>query len=299
MANRAKRTNPILFIILGTLILLALAGAIIYAAGYRYINTDGEKFTGFVYDGQPVRGSVSYSDGTKGDFRKDKTSAFGTVTYSTGDVYEGTFNGVMRHGKGKITYKASGDVYEGDFVNDKRTGNAVITYASGDVYEGQVKDGRMDGKGKYTFADGSWYSGEFTDNMKNGVGEYHWSDGSYYYGAYKNDKRHGSEVVTVELTDGMMYTGKNKLVFACGDEYVGDFLDDARTGNGTYTWANGEKYEGAFVNGVLEGTGTYSFSGGSVYTGLFSNGTIVDTDAVATDVQTPEAQGNNNEQTQQ
>ena len=121
--------------------------------------------------------------------------------------------------------------------------------------------------------------------MKNGTGEYHWSDGSYYFGSYKNDKRHGSEIVTVSLSDGMMYTGKNKLVFACGDVYEGDFLNDARTGNGTYTWANGEKYAGSFVNGILEGTGTYYFLGGAVYTGAFSNGSIVDNDATATTIQ--------------
>lgn len=282
MTVKTKRTNPLLFVILGTLILLAIAGLIMYAIGYRYIKTDEVKFKGFVYDDQPVSGTVSYSDGTKGKFKKDKTSANGTITYTTGDVYEGTFNGVMRNGKGKITYKSSGDVYEGDFVNDLRTGTAVITFGNGDVYEGEVLNGQMHGNGKYTFADGAWYRGEFSENMKNGVGEYHWSDGSYYFGSYKDDKRHGSDVVTVPLTDGMMYTGKNKLVFAFGDEYVGDFLDDARTGNGTYTWANGEKYTGSFVNGVLEGIGTYNFSGGAVYTGAFSNGTIVDTEATAT-----------------
>jgi len=288
MSTTKKHTNPILYIVLCTLILLALAGTVLYITGFRYIRTDSVKFMGFVYDGQPYKGSVSYSDGIKGDFKKDKTSAFGTVTYSTGDVYEGAFDGVMRHGKGKITHKASGDIYEGDFVNDSLSGNAVITYANGAKYEGEVKDGKLHGKGKYTAADGSWYSGEFTENKKNGVGEYHWSDGSYYYGAYKNDKRHGSDVITVSLSDGMMYTGKNKLVFACGDEYVGDFLDDARTGNGTYTWANGEKYEGSFINGVLDGTGSYTFPSGSVYTGLFSNGTIVDTDAATSTIQAPE-----------
>lgn len=292
--SRRSRTNPFLYIILVTLIILALIGTVIYSLGYRYISTDTVKFSGWTTNGQPTKGSVSYSDGTKGKLTIEKNSNQGKIVYSTGDVYEGTFDGIKRDGTGTITYKSSGDVYTGDFTDDLRTGHALITYANGDTYDGEVADGRMNGKGKYTFSDGSWYYGDFSDNMKNGLGEYHWNDGSYYYGSYVNDMRQGSETITVSLSDGMLYTGKCKQVFANGDEYVGDFVSDARTGKGIYTWANGEKYEGDFVNGVLEGTGTYYFSGGNTYTGMFTDGTIVEASENTQNVQGSDNSDTNN-----
>lgn len=276
MTNKKTTTNPLIYILIGTLVLLAIAGLIIYSTGYRYISAENVKFTGWVYEGQPFAGKVSYADGTKGDFSKEKTSSIGKIIYSTGDIYEGEIKGIMRHGNGKITYKATGNVYEGQFENDLRTGTALITYSNGDKYEGQVFNGKFNGLGKYTFADGSWYYGEFYENMKDGVGEFHWADGSYYYGSYANDKRNGKENVTITLFDGSIYSGKPKMVFSNGDTYTGDFQDDERTGNGIYTWSNNEKYEGQFVNGVLHGQGTYYYSESSSYTGQFSNGIAVE-----------------------
>jgi hypothetical protein len=37
--------------------------------------------------------------------------------------------------------------------------------------------------------------------------------------------------------------GKGIFVYANGNKYIGDFLDDAKDGTGTLTCPNGEKYE--------------------------------------------------------
>ena len=56
--RRRNRTNPFALIILVALVIIAAAGLIMYGAGYRYINTKGVKFSGFVKDGIPVSGEI-------------------------------------------------------------------------------------------------------------------------------------------------------------------------------------------------------------------------------------------------
>ncbi|MBP3579844.1 MAG: hypothetical protein J6K12_01210, partial [Clostridia bacterium] len=131
--NSKSKANPILVILVVTLVLLAICGVILYAAGFRYISDDNVKFIGKVRDGVPYSGSITYKNGTKGKLVTDKETGNARIEYSTGDVYTGDLDGVVRHGKGTITY-VTGAKYEGDFVNNERTGAAVIQYASGDIY---------------------------------------------------------------------------------------------------------------------------------------------------------------------
>jgi hypothetical protein len=37
--------------------------------------------------------------------------------------------------------------------------------------------------------------------------------------------------------------GKGKMDFGNGDKYTGDWVDDARTGQGIYIFVNGDRYE--------------------------------------------------------
>lgn len=283
--RRKRRTaNPLAFVLLTALVIIAIAGLILYVSGYRYIHTGGVKFSGFVKDGQPVSGTVRYADGISGKLTKAQDSSLGTIVYNTGDVYEGEIQGILREGKGTITYKQNGAVYTGDFKEDKLTGYGEYAAPDGTSYTGEVVDGAKSGIGKYVYPDGSYYYGEWSGNKRNGVGEEHYADGSYYYGSYVDDKRSGSAEVVVPLENGAVYTGKNKFVFANGDEYIGDFLNDFRTGEGKYVWATGQSYVGAFVSDVMQGMGTYDFGNGKQpYTGLFVNGQIAEEGAVLPD----------------
>ena len=47
--------------------------------------------------------------------------------------------------------------------------------------------------------------------------------------------------------DGKMH-GKGRRIYANGDKYIGDWVDDKRTGNGVYTWGDGELHEGLCAN---------------------------------------------------
>lgn len=283
-----KRVHPFVLVLAVALAVVALAGVVVYSLGYRYISVDGMKFSGRVKNGQPVSGTVKYPDGLTGELTKEIDSPNGKIVYSTGDVYEGELKGVARHGKGTITYKEDGAVYTGDFSEDQLTGEGTYSNPEGISYTGSVVDGKPNGRGKYVFADGSFYYGDWVDGKRNGTGEEHYADGSYYYGAFTDDRRNGQSDVTVTLENGMVYTGKNKYVYASGDTYVGDYLNGKRNGNGTYTWVSGQSYTGEFAGDTMEGNGTYDFGGGKApYTGVFAGGQIAESGAQ--DVNAPQA----------
>lgn len=275
--DTSAKSRPLLIIIIITLVLVAIAGAVIYSLGYRYIKTDYAKFSGLTKNGAPYEGSIRYIDGTKGTLTFDKKLASPVIKYQSGDIYTGDLLGIERHGKGKITY-TSGDIYEGDFVHDERTGSALVTFADSSSYDGSVVNAKPHGTGKYTFSDGSYYYGEFNLGAKHGVGEYRMADGSYYRGTFVNDLKDGTEICNVPLADGKIYTGECMMYFAdTGSTYVGDFKEDKRTGKGKYSFSSGEFYEGEFVNGLFDGLGTYHFASDNVspYTGMFKDGKIV------------------------
>ena len=55
-------------------------------------------------------------------------------------------------------------------------------------------------------------------------------------------------------------------------EYVGEYKDGKRHGQGTYTWSNGEKYKGEWKNGKEHGQGTFTFPDGGKYVGEYNDG---------------------------
>ncbi len=271
--TRKNRVNPLAAVLLVALVIIAVVGLILLAVGYRYINTDGVKYTGFVKNGLPVNGTVKYADDLSGKLSVDNKTGVYTITYSNGDVYTGGLKGILRHGKGIVKIKDTDEVYAGDFLDDRLTGEATVTGPDGRKYEGGMLDGKKNGTGKLTMPDGSYYYGEFKDDMRNGYGEQHNADGSSYYGSFVADKRQGTEEISFVLLDGTRYNGKCRMVFANGDEYVGDYFNDKRNGKGKYIWANGATYEGDFAGGVPHGIGTYTASAGSTpYTGEFADG---------------------------
>ena len=56
------------------------------------------------------------------------------MVYANGEIYEGAFNGDIRHGKGKMT-SVKGDVYEGTFESGLKNGMGILRHVNGDVYE--------------------------------------------------------------------------------------------------------------------------------------------------------------------
>ena len=252
-------------ILLFTLILalLCVVGvfAMFYLSGLRYIKINTEiggyvKFFGTVdAENAPYRGDLYYSDGStaKVDMLNHR------VTFSGGDVYEGSLNYALRmDGEGVLRY-ATGDVYSGTFKDGVISGEGTFAYVNGDKYVGTFTDGKKEGEGVYTWFDGSAYDGHFSADQKNGFGTYRWSDGSYYTGTYVNDLKEGT----------------GTYHYANGDLYSGTFSKDARSGQGTYTWANGDEYVGNFTDNEMNGHGTYRFASGRTFDGTFKDGALV------------------------
>ena len=61
--NRKNRVNPLLLVLLTALVIIAVAGIVLFSVGYRYINMSGIRYTGFVKNGQPENGTIKYTDG--------------------------------------------------------------------------------------------------------------------------------------------------------------------------------------------------------------------------------------------
>ena len=60
---------------------------------------------------------------------------------------------------------------------------------------------------------------------------------------------------------------KKTLTFSNGDQYVGEFKDGKRHGQGTYTYVSGATYVGEFKNGRKHGKGTMTYAYGDQYVG--------------------------------
>lgn len=102
-----------------------------------------------------------------GKIFSQKPKGFGIGFFEGGGYYIGSWEGNMRHGKGKHCY-ANGDIYEGDFINDKRNGYGTYHYASGEVYRGEWKNDLMHGKGVIILQDkkrieGIWQEGKLSN----------------------------------------------------------------------------------------------------------------------------------------
>lgn len=101
-------------------------------------------------------------------------------------------------------------------------------------------------------------------NCEDGYGVYLYSTGERYEGYWSNGEKNGFGALTQPS----------------GDTYVGQFLDDAYNGNGTYIWAaDGTKYIGHWEDGNFQGIGTYIQSNGTVQRGIFQDDEMLDDDS--------------------
>ncbi|NLM57405.1 MAG: hypothetical protein GX192_08195, partial [Clostridiales bacterium] len=138
MKSHVRKRSPLRVLFIIFIIALIMAGLLfagLYIYGIRYLRypvdstSDGNtvyiKFIGLVDDeGNPYRGKIIYTNGLTADVNLET----GKITYSNGDVYEGSLKRLEKDGKGKLTY-ANGDVYEGDFVSGELTGVGKYTYS--------------------------------------------------------------------------------------------------------------------------------------------------------------------------
>ena len=129
---------------------------------------DGIVFEGVVRNREPLRGTLTFSDGAyTGTFEKGEFHGQGVFTYVNGIVYKGGYLKGKRHGFGVLKY-ANGDEYCGEFVQDLPQGKGVYKTWNGDKFEGENSNKVPVGKGVKTFSDGiiergTWEKGLLID----------------------------------------------------------------------------------------------------------------------------------------
>ena len=113
---------------------------------------------------------------TKGMFRNGLPNGNVTVSWNTGDLYQGEAVNDTKQGFGMHNF-SNGDVNIGEFVEDNKHGNGTFTWVDGDVYQGEFEHDWRTGIGMYNFSDGNVYNGELFQGQMQGVGTFYWNDG--------------------------------------------------------------------------------------------------------------------------
>jgi hypothetical protein len=173
----------------------------------------------------------------KGKWWKGEFSGFGTLTYGSGEIFQGGFLDNRLHGLGTIRY-TDGSVFDGAFQLDAILGKGRMIYPDGSVYwgflapttappSGTDSNNRTPtdrpfpglaphGRGKLTFADGrTIYDGEFSNGRMEGHGKLTSGDGSWYLGEFSDGEKNG---LGLEVrADGTIY---HEGVFCGGRKVV-------------------------------------------------------------------------------
>jgi hypothetical protein len=130
----------------------------------KWINTDRADCQ--TWDPYPQRNeTVTWT----GDCRSGKAEGKGTLTWHYTDPARGelteTTTGTLAGGKlnGQTTMSfSSGNRYEGMVRDGLKNGHGVFTWADG-RYEGEYKEDKEHGQGTYTDADGQQYTGQWVE----------------------------------------------------------------------------------------------------------------------------------------
>jgi len=160
--------------------------------------------------------------------------------------YEGDFIGGLKVGLGNMTIAKKGNLYLGSFPKGVQPAGAR--------YEGPFVKNKMSGNCKFYFKNGDLYEGEIVDGKLTGKGSRSYRSERFSLGS--------------SLGNG---------------DYIGDFIEGERTGNGTWSFwwfdkTNGvwkettSRYEGQFLNGLFHGQGKYYYLGELFYEAEYVNG---------------------------
>ncbi|KAH7827310.1 putative Kinase superfamily protein [Monocercomonoides exilis] len=140
---------------------------------------------------------------------------------------------------------SDGQEHCGQWENNLFDGHGTLVLEDGTCFEGDFIQGKISGKGQLKLNDDQGiFEGEFIDGKFHGMGNYR--------------KRCLNKTVIEEylgeFVDGKR-CGEGHLVRTDGWEYSGTWYNDMFHGNGTLTHPSGLKYQGLFKNGKFEGKG--------------------------------------------
>ena len=229
----------------------------------------------------------------------DAQLEFKTYTYSsTGAVYEGTFKGTKRHGKGHWRHP-NGEIFEGEYSENKQNGKGVYVFGkTGKQYIGYWATGQMHGVGCYYFAadKSTFYLGQYAEDKKHGSGFYVYDNGvmtvqSWNAGELVNEVealpvdriecakqlydlvQDVRSVAPKELGEMPPKLETKSFQFPSGATYCGQFFGTKKHGQGNWTHPDGDSYEGHFEDNKHTGWGVYiSGRSGKKYAGQWTDG---------------------------
>jgi len=234
-----------------------------------------------------------------GEFQEGCMHGTGVYTFETDNtVYTGDFFLNKLTGKGVINYKNEKAEYKGELLNGQRHGSGTMQAGNGAIYTGNWKNGKRHGVGSAIYPDGSRYNGEFVEDNRSGNGIQQFPNGNSYTGSWQNDKPEGKGVMRWEheIYEGSWSKGipngkgtytwvqtvdengvdldvrvvSTEVIEKClNNQYVGDFVDGRREGNGRFFYASGAIYSGEWKNNKKHGSGKYVFKSGRVFSGAF------------------------------
>jgi len=264
---------------------------------------------------------IASYDGERGVM--DEFSGYGKAVFIGGNIYEGTFSNGVMHGRGLYKWtngtQFEGDFvcnkikgygryqwpddsfYEGDVIDGIRHGVGIFKTSHGVSYSGEWKNGSRHGKAIMNFSNDSWYKGDWVDNVRQGWGIRRYKSGNEYEGEWMHDKRHGEGTMRW-ITSNETYSGmwKDGIQHGFGshtwflqrvpgtqylmrNEYIGEFCNSFRQGEGKFYFASGAVYSGNWYKNKKQGWGKFIFKNGRVFEGLFENDHMVDHPEYAAD----------------
>uniref|UniRef100_A0A0D3FMX1 Phosphatidylinositol 4-phosphate 5-kinase n=1 Tax=Oryza barthii TaxID=65489 RepID=A0A0D3FMX1_9ORYZ len=176
-------------------------------------------------------------------------------TLPNGDIYVGSFDGLVPHGPGKYMW-TDGALYDGEWDKSKMTGRGLIQWPSGASYEGDFRGGFIDGAGTFKGVDGSVYKGSWRMNKKHGMGTMVYSNSDTYEGFWNEG-----------LPDEF-----GKYTWADGNVYIGRWKSGKMNGSGVMQWINGDTLDCNWLNGLAHGKGYCKYASGACYIGTWDRG---------------------------
>jgi hypothetical protein len=107
-------------------------------------------------------------------------------------------------------------------------------------------------------------------------------DGRYYWGTWNETADCMEGLGVLVSTDGSIIEGffsgghangkARRITHADKEQYIGDWKDDMRHGNGEVSTSDGNKYTGEWFNDLKHGTGVEKWNDGACYDGEFVEG---------------------------
>ena len=207
-------------------------------------------------------GKFKFQNGAvyEGEMAYGKLNGTGKLHYANGDLYEGQWQMNQREGKGAIKTH-DGFTYEGSFVNNQLQGEVHVHDPKGGVYVGQWEAGKAIGTGHYTDATGQKQNGKWIEK------------------SFQSETPSNQPVMKEYIADCNLVpcsSGKGKMIFQDGSEYIGNFLNALPDGEGECKYGNGDHYVGHWKEGIPEGKGIYTYGNGVSLSGEWRDGKFMD-----------------------